>query len=442
MGLFPVILEKGKGTKLYDIDGKEYIDFAAGFGALSLGHSHPKILQAIKKQGKLLIQGMGDVYPPQVRIELCQKLVLLAPKGLSKAVILTTGSDAVEMALKLASIFTGKPGILAFQGAYHGQSFGVLSVTPWPKMRAPFQNQIFNDVTFVPYPDPFVLYAAHKEAVASSQKFIPSPQKTMTSKKDAASHDILSFVLENIKKVLKTQATGKKPIGAVIVEPIQGRNGNLVPPKGFLRELRKICDDFEVLLIADEILTGFGRTGSLFAVNQEDVIPDLLITGKGLGGGLPIGAVIGKPEIMESWKPKCEDECHGSTFMGHPLSCRAALSVIDEIMSKNFVERSKKLGDFFLKELKKLQEQLKEQKINHKIYVQGNGLMIGIRCLNEDGKTPSPELANKVVKKGLEKGYIFLNGGQNGNILTLWPPLIITKKEIKQFISFLRLAFY
>lgn len=406
MGHKPIVLKHGHGMVIEDADGKKYLDFVAGFGTLSCGHANPRILRAIKEQGELLLQGMGDVHPSQVRAELCEKLISVAPAGLTKAAILTTGSDAVEMALKLASAATGKSGVLSFTGAYHGQTIGALSVTDEQVLRKKFKDYIFEGVVFAPYPDPFLF-------------------------KNDSCNDMISIVLEKTDRLLSKRIAGKFNIGSVIVEPIQGKNGNIVSPSGFLKGVRDLCDKYGALLIVDEILTGFGRTGKWFCVEHENVTPDLMTVGKGLGGGLPIGAVLGKTEVMDAWRPSTPDECHSSTFMGHPLSCAAALAVIEEFTAWKLVERSRDLGEFFMEQLQSVMEQYK------RIHARGKGLMIGIECFENDCVTTSPSLASYLVEEGRKAGFILLNGGSRGQTLTLWPPLIISHTDIMRFIEFL-----
>ena len=215
------------------------------------------------------------------------------------------------------------------------------------------------------------------------------------------------------------------------MEPIQGRGGNILPPTGFIKGLRELCDKHDIILILDEILTGFGRTGNWFAVEEERVVPDLMTVGKGLGGGLPIGAVLGKREVMDAWRPSNEAECHSSTFMGHPLSCAAALAVIEEFTAWKLVGRSRDLGEFFMEQLQGVMER------HGRIYVRGKGLMIGIECLENDCVTPSPTLASYIVGEGIKKGFILLNGGSCGQTLTIWPPLIISHTDIMKFMEFL-----
>lgn len=408
-GYYPIVLSCGQGMIVKDADGKEYLDFAGGFGAVSVGHSNPRVLRAIREQSEKLLQGMGDVYPPAVRAELCEKLVALSPDGLSKGVILTTGSEAVEVALKLAFRATGKPGILAFEGGYHGQSIGTLAVTYDPVFREPFKEYIFKGVVFAPYPE-------HSPA-------------------NCGDDNSVSETLERIDNLLSKPAPGEHQIGSVIIEPVQGRGGNVTPPKGFLSGLQQICKTHNVLLIADEVMTGFGRTGAWFAVEHENVIPDLLVAGKGLGGGLPIGAVLGKAHVMDAWLPKSGDECYAGTFMGHPLSCAAALAVLEELTAWQLVRRSEDLGRFFFEQMKGLEDRYKC------VLAGGQGLMVGIKCVKEDRITPFPELASHIAGKGIEEGFIILNGGRHSEVLTLWPPLIISHKDIMKFIEFLDKVF-
>lgn len=400
LGDEPLILERGSGARVWDADGREYLDLVGGFGVLSVGHGNPRVVRAIREQSETLLQGMGDVHPPRARAELVEQLVRVTPEGLSKGVVLGSGSEAVEMALKLAARATGRPGVLAFEGGYHGQSYGALAVTHDPLLRAPFLAQLFPGVRFVPFP---------------------------SGDADPAA------ALARVEAGLDGPAPGGHPIGAVIVEPIQGRGGNVVPPRGFLAGLREICDRRGALLIADEIMTGFGRTGRWFAVEDEGVAPDLLCVGKGLGGGVSIGAVVGRPEVMDAWRPASESDCYASTFMGHPLACAAALAVLEELAAWKLPERSRDLGEFFLEQLRGVAER------HRTIVVRGRGLMIGIEC-REPAGSPSPSLASRLVREGREAGILLLAGGSSGETLVLWPPLVISHPDIRRFVEFLDAA--
>ncbi|MBI3316145.1 MAG: aspartate aminotransferase family protein, partial [Candidatus Omnitrophica bacterium] len=341
---FPVFLKKALGANITDVDGNRYLDFTSCFAVSGLGHSAPAVLRAMKAQSKLMIHGMGDVHPNEVKTLLAKRLSEITPGNLNQTIFSSTGSEAVESALKTAVMHTKKTGVVAFTGAYHGLGYGALAVTHREDFRKPFLKQLGNFVTFAPFPD--VRVFDNKASEVS---------------------------LKAVQRILKRSRRSKHPIGAVLLEPIQGRGGIHAAPPEFLKNVRGLCDEEKILLIADEVFTGFGRTGSMFAVDKSMIVPDLLCLGKGMGNGFPISACIGTTRVMYSWGPSTGDAVHTSTFLGNPLGCAVALAVIQEIEDKKLVDRSKNLGDFFRKELWKLKE--KYPLISD---IRGAGLMIGM----------------------------------------------------------------
>jgi LysW-gamma-L-lysine/LysW-L-ornithine aminotransferase len=316
----PLVLVKGKGALVWDINGKEYIDFTASYGVAIIGHSHPKVVEAVCKQAQKLISCHASFYNPE-RTEFLKKLVSITPKGLNKAFLSNSGAEAVECAIKLARKFTGKPEIIAFMGAFHGKTMGALSATWDKKYREPFMPLV-PEIKHVP-PD-------------------------------------------NIEKV-KEAITEKT--AAILIEPVRGEGGIRVPPDGFLQGLRKICDERNILLIFDEVQTSFGRTGKLFACEHWDVIPDIMCLAKPFAGGLPIGITVAKEHIMTSLKLGE----HSTTFSGSPIICAAGIAAIDVLVEERLAEKATTQGKYFKEQLIDLQKK-------HKIIkeVRGLGLMLGI----------------------------------------------------------------
>ena len=316
----PIVLTKGKGALVWDINGKEYIDFTSSYGVALIGHSHPKVVEAICKQAENLISCHGSFYNP-TRTEFLRKLVSISPKGLTKAFLSNSGAEAVECAIKLARKFTGKPEIIAFMGAFHGKTMGALSATWDKKYREPFMPLV-PEIKHVP-PDN----------------------------------------LEKVKEAI-TEKTA-----ALLVEPIRGEGGIRVPPDGYLQGLREICNEKNILLIFDEVQTSFGRTGKMFGCEHWDVVPDVMCLAKPFAGGLPIGITIAKENVMSSLKLGE----HSTTFSGSPLVCAAAIAAIDAMQEEKLPERAATLGAYF-------KEQLINLQTKHKIIkeVRGLGLMLGI----------------------------------------------------------------
>ncbi|HEY6236919.1 MAG TPA: aspartate aminotransferase family protein, partial [Candidatus Elarobacter sp.] len=290
---YPVFWESASGALVTDVDGNRYLDLTSAFGVAATGHTNPHVATAVADQAQRLMHGMGDVHPTELRTRLLARLAKLSPGDLRKTYLATSGAEAVEFALKTALLATGKPRVLAYHGAYHGLSLGALEVAGIDKFRAPFAPLVPGRATFLPYPG---AGATVDGAIGAART--------------ALGHD--------------------PAIGAVIVEPIQGRGGVIVPPRGFLGALRALCDERGLLLILDEIYTGFGRTGAMFACEHEAVVPDLLCVGKALGGGVPLSATIGTPRAMDAWPVSAGEALHTSTFLGNPLACAAALANLDE----------------------------------------------------------------------------------------------------------------
>jgi acetylornithine/LysW-gamma-L-lysine aminotransferase len=316
----PLVLTRGKGALVWDINGKEYVDFTASYGVALIGHSHPRVVEAVCKQAEQLISCHASFYNP-VRTEFLQKLVSITPKGLNKAFLSNSGSEAVECAIKLARKYTGKPEIIAFMGAFHGKTMGALSATWDKKYREPFQPLV-PEIKHVP-PDN----------------------------------------LEKVREAI-TEKTA-----AILVEPIRGEGGIRVPPDGFLQGLRELCDEKDILLIFDEVQTSFGRTGKMFACEYWGVVPDVMCLAKPFAGGLPIGITVAKDNVMASLKVGE----HSTTFSGSPLVCAAGCAAIDVLLEEKLPERAAIQGNYFKEQLKNLQSK-------HKIMkeVRGLGLMLGI----------------------------------------------------------------
>jgi 4-aminobutyrate aminotransferase-like enzyme len=372
-GRFPVFWESASGCLVRDVDGNSYLDLTAAFGVAAVGHTNPRVAAAIADQSQRLIHGMGDVHPTAVKVELQRKIMERTPGDLGGCILGQNGGDAVEAALKTARLSTGKPGVLAFHGSYHGLTYGALAVTARDDFKAPFSGQVPTFARHVPYGDLNTVEAAFCE---------------------------------------------HQDLGAVIVEPIQGRGGIVVPSPGWLPTLRELCDRYGILLIADEIFTGWGRTGDWFACDHEGVVPDILCVGKAMSGGFPISACVGRPEIMAAWGESTGEALHTSTFLGNPLGCVAALAAIAEMEEKNLPERARIVGVYFKDSLHNLQARHPDTILE----VRGRGLMLGIRL-------DSRERALGLVYALLQRGIIVLPAG-DGDVLEFVPPLIIETEQI------------
>ncbi len=394
---FPIFWEKSRGSNVWDADGNRYVDLSGGFGVAVAGHRNRRVMQAIRRQIGRLPHGMGDVHPPALKVKLLEALSAVSPIPDSRIVLTCSGAEAVEVALKTARLATGKPGVIAFGGGYHGLTYGALSVTDRALFRAPFADQLNPHVSWAPYPDPY------------------RPPSVLDDDDPGGS------ALAHVETLLESD--DGNAVGAVIVEPIQGRGGDIVPPPGFLRGLADLCRDRDLLLIVDEIYTGLGRAGSWFACEDEGVVPDLLCVGKALSGTLPIAACVGSKDVMEAWPASGGEAIHTSTFLGNPLACAAGLASLGEIKRRGLVGRSASEGERWMGELR-------ESLTRHEAVgeVRGRGLMIGIDLVTDRStREADPERAGHVVTEALRRGWIVLAGGPSGNVISLSPPLSLSR---------------
>jgi 4-aminobutyrate aminotransferase / (S)-3-amino-2-methylpropionate transaminase / 5-aminovalerate transaminase len=397
---FPVFWDEAKGANVRDIDGNVYVDLTAAFAVAGAGHAHPRIVRAVQRQAGRLMHGMGDVHPPAVKVELLRALAEVAPGGLTRSVLANSGGEAVEAALKTAAVASGRPRVLAFHGGYHGLTYGALDVSGREDFRAPFSAQLGRNAVFAPYP------YTYRSAFGDD----PDGERA----------------LAYVRYLLDTPGTASEAIGAVLVEPVQGRGGDVVPPPGWLPGLRRICDERGLLLIFDEIYTGFGRTGRWFACQHWDVVPDLMVVGKAMTGGLPFAACIGTDAVMGAWPRSTGEAIHTSTFLGNPLGCAAALASIETLREERLVERSAVVG---ARLLDRLRAALAEHP--HVGEVRGLGLMIGIELVRDrHSREPARELAGRVMVESLRRGVLVLGGGLYGNVLSLSPPFVIADAQL------------
>lgn len=397
-----IIWEETSGMNVFDVDGNKYLDYASGLNVANVGHTNQEVVDAAKEQLNVMLQGMGDFHANKRKIEFLEKVLEIVPIKNSKAIVSVNGSDAVDAALKTATLYTGKRGFLSFYGAYHGMGAKSLEVTARHHFRAPFSKDIPRSTTFLPYPYCY---------------------RCPFSKNN---NDCVMDCLKNVEQTIENTASGSDDIGAIIIESFQGRGGVVQAPPAFLKGLREICDRNGILLIVDEILSGFGRTGKWFGFEHAGVEPDIVTIGKGLSSGYPISACVGKASVMDVWKKFEGESVHTSTFQGNPVGSVLATSSINYIQKNSLIEQSNEKGQYF-------KNRLIELIGNHQNVgeIRGKGLMIGIEFVkNKKTKEPDAELCWEVMRRSLQKGMILLNGGHQVNVLCLTPPLIIKYEEI------------
>ena len=391
-GSWPIVWERAQGSHVWDAEGKKYLDVTAAFGVAAAGHANPAVVQAGQEQMGKLLHAMGDVHPHAPKALLARELSRLTferwHQKAGKVIYGSSGFEAVEAALKTARLATGKRGVIAFEGGYHGLGYGALNATHRGMFREPFKNQLREFGRFVPYP---------------------------TRKADL--NKVEFQVLHHARR---------ERIGAVLVEPVQARGGILIPPVEFLQFLRAWCNQTGALLILDEIYTGFGRTGKWFACEHSGVVPDVICLGKALTGGFPLSACVGRADVMDAaWPASAGEAIHTSTFLGHPVGCAMALAQIGELRRLKLPERSAELGEYWLK---LAEAELPNLKMN--LQIRGLGLMAGVELRRRTGEPATTE-ALDAIKTMLQRGYILLPEGEHGNIIGFTPPLTITKPQLK-----------
>jgi diaminobutyrate-2-oxoglutarate transaminase len=404
-GQVPLAISRGLGATVEDLDGNVYIDFSGGVGVLNVGHSNPEVVEAIRRQAEKVAHGLD--FPSEPRVALSRKLVELAPgklSGNSKVLMCgPTGADAVEASIKLAKFNTRKPGIISFEGGWHGVSGVSLSLTAKRAAKVNYLPGV-PEIYFAPYP---YCYRC------------PFGMKHPGCGLACASY---------LEHLIKDPDTGLAAPGALLIEPIQGEGGIVVPPAGYMKEIRRICDSHGLLLIADEIQTGFCRTGKMFAVEHEGITPDIMTVSKSMGSGLPISGIVFRKEL-DTWAPGA----HVGTFRGNALACAAGVAGIGFMEKHNLAERSAKLGQKVLKRCRELQS--RHDEIGD---VRGRGLYVGVELVRNDAAhSPDADLLVKLQKECFPKGLIVWKGGRAGNVARIMPALVITEELLDEGMTIL-----
>lgn len=365
-------IEKGKGCYLYDTKGKEYLDFAAGIATCLTGHCHPKVVKAAIEQTKKLIHTCIGIALYEPYIALGKEIRSISPIPESQIFACQSGAEAIEAAIKLAKYTTRKPGIIAFQGAFHGRTLGALSITTSKMKYRDGYDPLLPEVYIVP------------------------------------------LDLSSVSEILKTHQ-----IGGVVIEPIMGEGGYKVIEKEFMQGLRALCSEYNSLLVLDEVQSGMGRTGKWFACEHSEIVPDIIAIAKGIASGFPLGICVASKELMAKWTPGA----HGSTFGGNPVSCAAALATISVIKEKGLIEKSGKLGKYLIKQLKNLAKKYPQMK-----EIRGLGLMVGVDFGDN-------LIVKKIMNFCLKEGLVLISTGGDGTVLRFVPPLIIKKPQINKAIE-------
>ena len=406
---WPVFWERAEGVNVWDADGNRFLDFTAGFGVAGLGHSSAPVRNALTAQAGRLLHAMGDVHPAESKVELCEMLGELTfgrwGTGRGKVILGNSGSDAIEAALKTAVLHSGQPGVLVFEGAYHGLGYGALEASALEFFRAPFAAQLGRFAVSVPYPYCYRCPFGHGGGFALEGGEFPN---------------CCSACLGDLGKRIRAEIS-RREIGAILVEPVQGRGGDLVPPRDFLRLLRQICDEEKILLIADEIYTGLNRTGRLFACEHSDVVPDIICLGKALTSGFPLSACVGRAAVMDAWPESSGEALHTSTFLGNPLGCVMALASLREHAKPETAAKVRAAG----RHLRAALEKIRSPRIGN---LRGVGLLVGVEIIGADGAPDAATVACCVAAL-LQRGLLLLAGGRHGNVISLAPPFDLAGEE-------------
>jgi 4-aminobutyrate aminotransferase/(S)-3-amino-2-methylpropionate transaminase len=400
--LFPVFAARARNAEVWDVEGKRYIDFGAGIAVVNTGHSHPAVVEALKQQLDAFSHTCIMVTPYANAVELAEKLCAVAPIENARAIFVSTGAEAVENAIKIARARTGRPGVIAFSGGFHGRTNLCMGLTgkvvPYKKGFGPFTPGIYH----APFPAEYLGIGAEDSLAALEQLF----------KSDIEPENV----------------------AAIIIEPVQGEGGFYPVPEGFLATLRELCDRHGILLVADEIQTGFARTGRMFAIEYAGVEPDIMTVAKGIAGGFPIAAVVGRQAVMDGPEPGGL----GGTYAGSPLGCAAGLAVLDVIEREGLCQRAMQVGERLVAGLEGLRTDYPDRVGD----IRALGAMVALELVRDgDAGKPDAALAKALCAKAIESGLILLSCGVRGNVIRILAPLTIPMDQVDEGLGILRSAF-
>jgi 4-aminobutyrate aminotransferase / (S)-3-amino-2-methylpropionate transaminase / 5-aminovalerate transaminase len=392
----PVVIEEGRGATLTDVDGNTFIDFTGGVGCLNVGHSHPRVVEAAQEQLAKFAHTDFTIVPYEVYVTLAERLIAASPfRSPAKAAFFNAGTEAVENAIKFARAYTGRPAVIGFEGGFHGRTLLSLSLTskthPYKAGLGPFAPEVYR----VPFPNDYRGPSA-EEALAA------------------------------LERALVTQVAAET-VAAIVIEPVQGEGGFVVAPKPFMEGVRRLCDEHGIVLVVDEVQTGFGRTGKFFAIEHYGIEPDLITVAKSIAAGLPLSGVIGKAEVMDA----PGDSAIGGTYVGNPVAQAAALAVLDVIEDEGVCEHAVQLGETIRARMESWQERWPQVGD-----VRGLGAMLAIELVGDPiGKEPDADAATAVVEAAAERGLLLLKSGIYSNCIRVLAPLVLTDAELDEALA-------
>ena len=389
----PIVVAEGRGSTLTDVDGNTFLDFAGGVGCLNVGHAHPRVVEAVQEQAERFLHTDFTIVPYEVYVTLAERLLALAPfRGPAKAAFFNAGTEAVENAVKFARAHTRRPAVIAFEGAFHGRTLMSLTLTskthPYKAGFGPFAPEVYR----VPYPNEYRGIGATDSLAA-------------------------------IEAAFSTQVA-RETVAAIVLEPVQGEGGFVVPPREFVQGVREICDREGIVMVVDEVQTGFGRTGRMFAIEHFEVEPDLITVAKSIASGLPLSGVLGKAEIMDA----PGDNAVGGTYVGNPVAQAAALAVLDVFEEERLLERAERIGETIRDKMSAWRERYPQ--IGD---ARGLGAMRAIELVRDPAtKEPAPELASRITEEAAKRGLLLLKAGVFSNCIRVLCPLVITDPELDE----------
>ena len=399
--VYPFVIDRGEGCEVWDVDGNRYLDFNAGIAVVATGHSHPRVVKAVQEQAAKFIHMAGTDFYNEQQVKLGEKLASVMPKGHDWRIFLgNSGTEAVEASIKLARYATGRQGIIAFFGAFHGRSYGSLSLTASkPRQRAGY----------------FPLLPGVSHA------FYPNPYRPPLGSDPA---HVVNTCINYIEQTLFQTVLPPNEVAAIVVESIQGEGGYVVPPEDWFPRLRELCDKHGILLVADEVQSGIGRTGKMWAIDHTGVVPDIIASAKGLGSGLPIGACIARKELTDNWLPGA----HGNTYGGNALACAAAYETLS-LVEEELMDNAREVGAYLQQRLTEVAERSDNIGI-----VRGRGLMIGCEFVKDKaGKEPDHDGAEDVMVEAFRRGLLLLTCGKS--TIRFCPPLVLTKAQVDEGVA-------
>ena len=400
--LLPAV--RAEGAYLYTADGRRYLDFTSGIAVTNVGHGHPRVLAAAREQMEKFSHSAVGITLHEPLLRLTEELPKVMPPGMNMFFFGNSGAEAVEGAIKLARYVTGRPGIIAFEGSFHGRTYGAASVTSVKSKYRNHYEPFVPSVYFAPYAYPYRCPLGEDE------------------------ESVLAWSLGGLQRVFE-RLIPPTQVAAILVEPVQGEGGYIVPPRRFLQALREVCDQHGILLILDEVQTGFGRTGQMFAAQTFDVQPDIMAVAKGIANGFPLGATVASRELMSQWSAGS----HGTTFGGNPIACAAALATLDVIREENLLENCRVMGERFLEGFQQLKQEY--PMIGD---VRGVGLMVAMELIEPGGKKiPDGKTVFDVLQSCLERGLLGYMAGIAGQVIRFIPPLNVSQEQVDEALAIL-----